>query len=199
MLGIEDPHERETLRDKLYRDVEELQKSIREREVIAQQDKRHSSRTTIPSPQEIAEELWSEYQSILDLLQFPEDFVSRINAGDTIDLPPGEVEVGTAMLDQDNLLRTGTVRVGGQDGEVIDVGTVARSRFVKSLSICHRSGQVRLPSDEICELAVASFNQYQHELEERCSQLAQQRTQDQQRQKRVSNVLLSKGLQWRKE
>ena len=199
MLGIKDPDERATLRKRLYSDITTLQNSTRDREIIAQQDRRHSSRTNISSPQDIADELWSEHQPALQLLQFPEDFVPRLNEGDSFDLPPGEVEIGTAMMDQDNLLKAGTVRVGGRNGEVLDAGTVSRSRFLEALSACHRSGLIRLPNDKICEDAVNNFNQYRNELEDRCIQLAQRRTPEQQRQRTVANALLRKALQWRKD
>ena len=199
MLGIKDPETRARLRDSLYQDITDLQKSTRDREIIAQQDRRRSSRTTTSSPQDTADELWSEYQKDLDLLEFPRDFVARPNEGALFDLPPGEVQVGTAMMDQGNLLKVGTVRVGGRNGEVLDVGTVPRSMFLEALSVCHRSGNVRLPDDETCQDAVSNFGQYRKELENRCVHLAQQRTPDQQRQKRVSDILLRKALQWRKE
>ena len=199
MLGIDDPETRSFLRERLYQDITNLQKSTRDREIIAQQDRRRSSRTTTSSPQEIADELWSEHQSALDLLEFPEDFVTRPNEGVLFDLPPGEVQVGTAMMEQDNLLRAGTVRVGGRNGEVLDVGTVSRSMFLEALSACHRSGQVRLPDDNTCEDAVNNFSQYRKELEDKCVQLAQQRTPDQHRQRTVASALLRKALQWRKE
>ena len=199
MLGIDDPETRAYLRDCLYQDITDLQKSTRDREIIAQQDRRRSSRTTTSSPQDIADELWSEHQAALDLLEFPEDFVTRPNEGVLFDLPSGEVQVGAAMMEQDNLLRAGTVRVGGRNGEVLDVGTVSGSRFLKALSACHRSGPVRLPDEKTCEDAVNNFSQYRKELEARCVQLAQQRTPNQQRQKRVSDILLRKALQWRKE
>ena len=199
ILGIEDTEERATLRDKLYRDVTDLQKSIREREIIAQQDRRRSSRRGVSTPQDIADELWSEHESDLGLHQFPEDFLTHFNEGELFDLPPGEIDVGTAMIEQGSLLRAGTIRIGGQNGEVIDVGTVPRSRFLEALSLCHRSGHVRLPNNESCEQAVTTFNQYRQELEKRCNQLAQQRTPDQQRQRTVANTLLRKALQWRKD
>ena len=199
MLGIDDPETRSFLRERLYQDITDLQKSTRDREIIAQQDRRRSNRTTTSSPQDIANELWSEHQDALDLLEFPGDFISRPNEGVLFDLPPGEVQVGTAMMEQDNLLRAGTVRVGGRNGEVLDVGTVSRSMFLEALSACHRSGQVRLPDDNACEDAVNNFSQYRKELESKCVQLAQQRTPDQQRQRTVASALFRKALQWRKE
>ena len=127
ILGIEDAYERVALRERLYRDVTELQKAIREREIIAQRDRRNASRRGGLTPQAIATELWSEHSSSLNLLQFPEDFVGRLDEWDTFDLPSGVVEAGEAMVDVGGLLRAGTIRVGGRDGEVIDVGSVSRA------------------------------------------------------------------------
>ena len=102
-----------------------MQQATREREIIAQRDRRRASRRVGFTPQDIADELWFEHQSDLDLLQFPEDFVARANEGDVFDLPSGEVQVGVALIHAGDLLRVGTIRVGGRDGEVIDVGSVS--------------------------------------------------------------------------
>ena len=199
ILGIEDADERAALRDRLYDDVTELQKAIREREIIAQRDRRKASRRGELTPQATAAELWSEYRSSLNLLQFPEDFVGHLDEWDTLDLPSGGVEAGEAMVDVGGLLRAGTIRVGGRDGEVMDVGSVSRARFLGALSLCHREGQVRLPSDEVCDDAVSSFAEYRRELRERCAQLAEQRTSNQGRQKAIVEALLRKALQWTRE
>ena len=199
ILGIDDTYERKALRDRLYRDVTELQKAIREREIIAQRDRRNASRKGGLTPQATAAELWSEYSSSLNLLQFPEDFVGRLDEWDTFDLPSGGVEVGEAMVDVGGLLRAGTVRVGGTDGEVIDVGSVFRARFLEALSLCHRAGQVRLPADDVCDDAVSNFEQYRQELRECCAQLAEQRTNNQSRQKTIVESLLRRALQWTRE
>ena len=198
ILGIDDAGERATIRESLYRDMARLQHSIRDREIIAQGDRRRSSQKGVSTPQDVADELWSEHQSALGLLQFPEDFVTHFNEGERFDLPSGEVQVGTAMFENGNHLRFGTIRVGGRDGEVIEVGDVQRCRFLEVLSLCHRSGQVRLPDNEVCEKAVNYFDQYRKDLQDRCSQLAQQRTSDQKRQGIVVNALLRKALQWRR-
>ena len=198
MLGVEDPDERAELRDRLYRDVTDLQQAIREREIIAQRDRRRSGQRAASRPQDVADELWAEHESALDLLQFPEEFVTRPNEGELFDLPSGEVEVGTALIDLGGLLRAGTVRVGGRDGEVLDAGSVSQGRFLEALSLCHRSGRVRLPSSGVCDDAVSSFDQYRQELRDRCSQLAQQRTPDQRRQRAIVDALLRRALQWRR-
>ena len=198
MLGVEDPDERAELRDRLYRDVTDLQQAIREREIIAQRDRRRSSQRAASRPQDVADELWAEHESALDLLQFPVEFVTRPNEGELFDLPSGEVEVGTALIDLGGLLRAGTVRVGGRDGEVLDAGSVSQGRFLEALSLCHRSGRVTLPSSGVCDDAVSSFDQYRQELRDRCSQLAQQRTPDQRRQRAIVDALLRRALQWRR-
>ena len=198
ILGIEDADDRAALRERLYRDVKELQQAVRAREIIAQRDRSRSSQRDTSSPQFIADELWLEHESRLNLLQFPEDFVIRPNEGDIFDLPPGGVEVGEALFSTGNLLRAGTIRVGGRDGEVIDVGSAHRGRFLEALSLCHRTGQVRLPGDDTCAEAVRNFDQYREELQDRSSELAQGRTSDQSRQRAITKALLRKALQWRR-
>ena len=198
ILGIEDADQRTAFRDRLYKDVTELQQAIREREIIAQRDRLRSTQRDAAAPQYVADELWREHEANLDLLQFPEDFVTRPNEGEVFDLPSGEVEVGTAMMDAGTLLKVGTIRVGGLDGEVIDVGSVSRGRFLEALSLCHRAGQIRLPGEEACESAVQSFSQYCRDLQDRCSRLAQQRTSDQRRQRAIAAALLRKALQWQR-
>ena len=198
ILGIEGAEKRTALRNRIYRDFTELQRAIRKREVLAQRDRRRSSQRSGASPQYIADELWQEHESRLHLLQFPEDFVTRSNEGDIFDLPPGDVEVGTALMEVGSLLKIGTIRVGGRDGEVIDVGSVSQGRFLEALSLCHRTGQVRLPTKEVCDEAVNSFAQYRQDLRDRCLQLAEHRTPDQRRQKAIVNALLRKALQWRR-
>ena len=199
ILGIEDVDERVALRERLYRDVTELQKAIREMEIIAQLDKAKASGKGGVTPQAIAAELWTEHSPSLNLLQFPEDFIGHLDDWESFDLPSGGVEVGEAMVDVGGLLRAGTVRVGGRDGEVIDVGSVSRARFLEALSLCYREGQVRLPSDDVCNDAIRSFEEYRRELRERCAQLAEQRTSNKGRQKTIVESLLRRALQWTRE
>ena len=178
ILGIEDADERAALRDRLYRDVEDLQRAIREREIVAQRDRRRSARRGASTPQEIADELWDERQDEFDLLQFPEDFLTHPNAGDAFDLPSGEVEVGAALMDVGGLLTAGQIRVGGRNGEILEVGTVSRARYLEALSRCHRAGRVHIPGDETCDAAVSAFDNYREELQTNFARLAAQRTPD---------------------
>ena len=198
ILGIEDADERTALRDRMYWDVTALQRAIREREIIAQHDRRNAGQRAASSPQAIADELWLDHESGLNLLQFPEDFVARPSEGDIFDLPQGEVEVGDALMDEAGLLRVGTIRIGGRGGEVIDVRGAFRARFLEAISLCHQAGQVRLPSEDVCAEAVSRFSHYRQELRDRCHQLAQQRTANQSRQRAIAGALIRKALQWRR-
>ena len=198
ILGVKDPTERTALMENIYRDLTASQKATREREIIAQRDRRRSSRTSASTPQDIADDLWAENLQSLELLEFPEDFVANHNQGDWIDLPPGPVEIGNALMDQDGLVKRGTVRVGGNDGLVIDVGTTSRGQFLVALSLCHRAGRIRLPDAAVCHDATSAFDQYRQELQKRCSELAKQRTSDEGRQRAVVNALMRKAMQWRK-
>ena len=133
----------------------------------------------------------------MDLLQFPEDFVERYNTGDIFNLPPGDVQVGQALMEAEGILRSGTIRVGGPQGQVIDAGSVPRALFLEALAKCHHSGQVRLPSDDdTCHSAVSRFNQYSADMQRRWNQLVGQYTSDQRREPAITNALMSKTLQW---
>ena len=178
----------------MYRDVTALQQAIREREIIAQHDRRNAGQRAASSPQAIADELWLDHESGLNLLQFPEDFVARPSEGDIFDLPQGEVEVGDALMDEAGLLRVGTIRIGGRGGEVIDVRGAFRARFLEAISLCHQAGQVRLPSEDVCAEAVSRFSHYRQELRDRCHQLAQQRTANQSRQRAIAGRTDTQGV-----
>ena len=148
-----------------------------------------------PTPQDVAGDLWSEHQLDLELLQFSEDFVERYNQGELLDLPSGDVEVGEAMFGGDGILQAGTLRIGGRDGEVLDVGSVPRARYLEALTHCHHSGRVRLPKDEVCKEVVDSFKQYRAELRSRLEGLAGRRTTDQRRLMAIGDALMSNALQ----
>ena len=198
ILGIQNREERTALRDRIYQDLADLQKATRERETIAQKDRRRSAkRTSAPTPLEIAEEIWRDDQSTFDLRQFPEDFVKDLNEGERFNLPSGQVEVGEALFDTDGLLKRGTIRVGGPTGQVIDVGTAQQGLFLQAMSLCHRWGQIKLPDNEACVNAVQDFNKYRDQIEKLCSQLTQRRIQAEHRQKTVTAALMRKALQWR--
>ena len=196
ILGIVDPAERVDLRQRIYDAIRELQQATREREVVAQADRRRSARRGRVSPQDIADEIWEEHWETFGLLEFPQAFVLRPGQGEQVDLPPGAVEVGTALMDGPRALRAGTVRLGGPTGQVQDVGSVHRARFLEALALCGRYGSLRLPDEAECEQAVAQFESYRQSLTQRLSALATQRTRDVRRQRAVADALMRRALAW---
>ncbi|MDP3064671.1 MAG: hypothetical protein Q8O40_15930 [Chloroflexota bacterium] len=198
ILGVADPVERVALRTRIYAALSELYAATRARELIAQKDRLRSKRKGTLTASDMAEELWEQQSASLGLLQFPEDFLRRPPRGEPFDLPPGPVEVGTAMMETGRGLRAGTIRVGGPTGVVTDVGSVAQARYVAALALAGYSGPVLVPEDEDCESAVHEFDRYRGELAKRFSGLATERTRDVRRQRAIADALMRRALSWRR-
>ncbi len=197
MLGVADPEERRALRSRIYDALAELYGATRTRELIAQKDRLHSKRKGTLTAGDMADELWELEHESFQLLQFPEDFLRHPARGEPLDLPPGPVEVGTAMMETGRRLRAGTIRVGGPAEAVIEVGSVARGRYAAVMALCGHSGMIAMPEDAECDRAVATFEDYRRELEQRFETLAAQRTRDTRKQKAIVDTLLRRALAWR--
>ena len=198
MLGVANPSERREFRLGIYRALTDQYSATRARELIAQRDRLRSKRKGVITAEDMAEELWEDNQEALSLLQFPDDFVRRPPRGPTLDLPPGPVEVGAAMLDTGRQLRVGTIRVGGPTGVVIDVGSMACSRFAAAAALCGHHGMIQMPDDDECDSVVQDFERYCTELEQRFKILAIQRTRDERKLRAIVNALMRRALSWRR-
>jgi len=198
MLSIEDTAQRSHVRRRIYDAIQEQYTATRQREIVAQRHRRQSQRTGAPSATDIAEDVWEEHHASLNLQRFPEDFVHRWAGADNFDLPDGQVEVGTAMMETGRQLRAGTIRVGGPTGHVREVGSVVRACYLQTLAECGHYGSVRVPDDGECESALEEFTRYKRELTQRLDALASQRTRDQHRQRQIVAALMRKVLSWRR-
>lgn len=134
MIGIDEPAQRADIQRRIYEAIEEQYIATRQRELVAQRDRRQSQRRGTLSPAELAEDIWEEHKETLGLLQFPDDFVRSWAGGEYIDLPAGQVELGIAMMETGRQLRVGTIRVGGATGTVMDVGSLDKGRFLQGLA-----------------------------------------------------------------
>jgi type I restriction-modification system DNA methylase subunit len=197
IIGVEDAEERSRFRGRIYDAIRDLYTATREREIVAQRHRRQAQRNGGPSAADIAEDIWEEHRDSLNLLSFPEDFVHQWAGSDYFDLPDGQVEVGTAMIETGRQLRAGTIRVGGPTGHILEVGSVKRARFIQTLAECGHYGSVRVPGDEECESAFQEFTRYKKELTQRFDTLASQRTRDQRRQRQIVAILMRRALCWR--
>ncbi|MBI2866666.1 MAG: SAM-dependent DNA methyltransferase [Chloroflexi bacterium] len=196
-LGVADPAERRELRGRIYEALSQLYAATRARELIAQKDRLHSKRKGALTAADMADELWELERDSFKLLQFPEDFLRRPPHGQPLDLPPGPVEVGTAMIDTGRRLRAGTIRVGGPKGEVMDVGSVARGFYAATMALCGHSGPIPMPEDADCESAVQEFARYRTKLEQQLKALATERTRDTRKQRAIAEALMRRALAWR--
>jgi hypothetical protein len=198
MLGVGDPAERRALRGRIYDALAELYGATRARELIAQKDRLRSKRKGTLTAADMADELWDLEHESFGLLQFPEDFLRRPARGEPLDLPPGPVEVGTAMLETGRRLRVGTIRVGGPGGPVIEVGSVARARYAAAAALCGYSGAIPMPDDADCDSAVQEFERYRSQLQQRFAALAAQRTRDARKQRAIAEALMRRALACRR-
>jgi hypothetical protein len=198
MVGIADARQRRNIRERLYQAIKGLYTATRARELVAQKDRRKAAGRRTFSPTDIADVIWESHKESLELLQFPGDFVSGATRGEPFDLSQGEVEVGTAMMEMGRQLRSGTIRLGGPEGEVKDVGGIARARFLQAMAACGYYGSVLLPDEETCETVYQHYIRYRSDLQRRFAELAAQATRDQKRQKAIADVLLRKALAWRR-
>jgi type I restriction-modification system DNA methylase subunit len=196
MLGFTDAKERLAVRSRLYVALTTLYAATRDRELVAQKDRLRSKRKGQMTPAEMADELWEGHHPSLNLLKFPDDSLHHQSRGQPLDLPPGPVEVGTAMLETGRRLRAGTIRVGGPTGEVLEVGSVARARFAQAASLCGIYGTLTMPDDTTCEEAIHAFETYRKELAQQFSVLASQRTRDERKQRAITETLIRKALAW---
>jgi hypothetical protein len=199
ILGFDDSQQRDDIRHRLYQAIEEQYQATREREILAQRDRRRSQNRDVLSASDIADEIWEEHSESLGLLQFPDDFLHSRPDGEHFDLPSGGVEVGTAMLETGRQLRVGTIRVGGANGAILEVGSVHKAHYLEAMADCGYYGPVRIPDDPECETAYQEFAQYKASLAEQFTNLAAQHTRDQRRQRAIVDALMRKALAWRRE
>ena len=199
LLGIANGEERATLRARIYAALEEQYAATRARELVAQKDRLRSKRKGVVTPADMADEIWQSEESTLNLMEFPSDFLRRRTGLTAIDLPPGKVEVGRAMMETGRDLRAGTIRVGGPSGTVIDVGSRARAEFVSICADCGLYGELAVPAeDEECEQAIQHFHNYSTQLRTRFEALAAEHTRDTKKQKAIVNALMRHALSWRR-
>lgn len=194
ILGITVLEERRSLQARIYEALKQQYTATRDREKVAQQHRRKNQRTGVQSATEMAEDILEENKNELGLLAFPEGFVHSWDNSVYFDLPDGHVEVGTAMMDTGRQLKVGTIRVGGNTGQVIEVDTMEKARFIQAMAECGHYGSIRVPSDTESAKAYADFVQYKQELNEKFVPLAKQRTRDEKRQRQIVAALMRRAL-----
>jgi len=176
-----------------------MYRSTREKELVAQRDRSRATRGGRQAASEMAEELWDEQEPRLDLQEFPTDFVRNLRRTEVIDLPEGDVEVGEAMIPTGRHLAAGTIRVGGPDGPIIEVGTIGRARYLEAMAESGHYGAVHVPTEEMAASAIDEFERYKTGLHHRFEDLARSRTRVAKRQIQIVDALMRRALRWRRD
>lgn len=195
LLGVADPSERAALRELVYNALRTQYGATRQRERVAQRDRSRSARGGA-GVGDLADDLWQELEPSLALQEFPRDFLGRVSRPERIDLPAGPVQVGTALMSTGRDLAAGEVRVGGQGGQVLAVGSVARARFLEALADAGKYGSVELPDEATCTEALRSFETYKRDVERRVNEAAAGRTRDERRRRAIVSGVMRRVVGW---
>jgi len=146
LVGIADGAERKNLRDELYREITKLYRQIRVAEKKMQKFRSATASKGKQTAHGIAEEIWTELISQPKSFS-PLDFVPKGAETETIDMP-----VGKGKIAAKSLLHDDGVNIGDY---FIELGSVERSVFVKTLADLSLHGAIKIPlAPEICAAAM---------------------------------------------
>ena len=139
LVGIADAAEIKNLRDELYREITKLYRQIRVAEKKMQKFRSATASKGKQTAHGIAEEIWTELA--------PLDFVLEGAKTETIDLPVGKAKIAAKSLYQNDGVSIGDY--------FIELGSVERSVFVKTLADLSLHGAIKIPlAPEICAAAM---------------------------------------------
>jgi len=184
LLGESDPVERRRLRDELYREMTAMYQGIREKELLAIENKKQTKRGSKLSAEQIAQEVWDALDPSL-IRRFPESFIEAGEQVDYVELIDGKCRV----LDNSLL---------GQVGIEIDVGYIElgderRAQFVKLVHETGRRGRIPVPRDpESCKAILARYRAYHDQALSEFAHQAAQRTANEKLQAKVVGILRHK-------
>ena len=181
LLGETDPAERRRLRDELYREMTAMYKAIREKELLAIENKKRTKRGSKLSAEQIAQEVWNALDTSL-LRRFPEEFFDDDEPVDHVELVDGKCTV------VDNSL-LGQVGID-INGRYIQLGDERRAHLVKAVFDAGRRGRVRIPIDaELCRKTQVGYRAYHDQVLAEFAHQAAQKTANEKLQAKVVALL----------
>ncbi|MBZ5536871.1 MAG: N-6 DNA methylase [Acidobacteriia bacterium] len=180
LLGIADAEERESLRILLYSQVQTLYKEIRDVELKKQVERRITSRRDRASPRTIAGEIWEELDKT-QLRIFPEEFIPKGEATESVTLPAGTPKV------LDDLFERGALQI---NENVVRLGSKGRAEFAAKIVELGHYGKTQVPqTDRVCERALETYHGYEAQMEAQFRALAEERSADSEIQARIVREL----------
>jgi type I restriction-modification system DNA methylase subunit len=184
LLGESEPNRRCDLRCRLYEEMTKMYRGIREKELLAIENKKRMQRQRRRSPTEIADETIRELDEGL-LREFPMDFLDPTWAVQTIRLPRGQARLRAHALLDDHGIEV--------DAQHIDLGSSDRARFAKTLCDLGRFGDQPIPVDpQHCRTVLSTYSQYREQLRTDIADRVAGKTTDPKLQSRVLKILESR-------
>jgi len=183
LLGETDQKVRRNLRDRLYAEMNNLYRTIREKELRAIENKKQTKRGSKLSPEQMATELWNDLEPSL-VRRFPEDFCGNPQPTPTeeIELPEGKCKLLSSPL-------TGQAGLD-IDGTHIELGDERRAELAKAIFDSGRRGTVPIPMDpELCAQILKRYREYDAQITAEFHRLVSQKTANEKMQAKVVAIL----------
>jgi hypothetical protein len=182
LLGEASPAKRKELHERLYHEMRELYKAIREKELLAIENKKKANRSKRKSGVlQLADEILNELGPDL-VRHFPADFIQSAWKTETVSLRPGR-----ARIKDHGLLGEHGIDIGGH---YIELGHPERAQFAKVLSDLGRQGEQPIPLEpEHCRQALSAFRDYREQFHAELVERAGQKTTDARIQARVVKMV----------
>ena len=187
LLGETDPAERAKIRARLYEDMTAMHKAIRDKELLANENKKQTKRGSKLSPQQLAQEIWAELHPSL-VKRFPEDFFDVAQAVDNVELADGKLRV----IDNSLMSQVGV----DMNGQYTELGDQRRAQLAKAVFDAGRRGLVPIPRDGgVCDLARGQFRVYEDQAMDELHILIAAKTANEKMQAKVLHLLKHRLIQ----
>lgn len=152
LLGESDVNDRRRVRDELYAEMSSMYAAIRDKELLAIENKKRTKRGSKLSAGQIAQEVWDALDPTL-IQRFPEDFFDPSENTDLVSFVDGKCKVVDSSL-------LGHVGID-MNGDYIELGDVRRADLAVAIFETGRRGQVPLPADpKRCREALSEYRTY---------------------------------------
>jgi hypothetical protein len=168
LMGMSEPEEREDFLRRLYHDLREMYKAIREAELEMQKFRRRMARRGRLTPRSIAGDIWDAFDKD-DLRHFPQDFTPDGVPTEMMQLAPAKT-----VRQVNDLFEKGVVRA---NGHTYSLRQPERAAFVARVLEEGLSGRVPVPTDsEVCSRALAEYDRYRTSMEQEFRERASEYT-----------------------
>lgn len=182
LLGVTDAGERQGLRQRLYDDMDAMYKAIREKELLAIENKKKVARGSTISVADMAKEIWDSLDPSL-LRRFPEDFFDAAEPVDRIEIGEGKFKAVSQPL-------MGHVGIEVDD-RYTELGDERRLRLAKTIHEGGRHGAVPIPrTPDLCAAITSRYRAYHDQVLAEFTQRVAEKTASEKMQARVVAALM---------